>query len=65
MLEHLRNARLGRKGALLVALIIKAVLLLLTVFGICPLWVAVLAELAVVAFAYYFSIHLLDFSGKY
>ncbi len=65
MLEQLTSARLGRKGAILVSVIIKAVLLLLTVFGVCPLWLAVLAELAVVAFSELNAVNLLDFTGKY
>ncbi len=63
--EQLGNARLGRKGCLLVSLIVKAFLFLLTVFGICPLWLAVLLESAAVAFTYRYSVHLLDFIGKY
>ena len=50
---------------LLVTLIVKAFLLLLTVFGICPLWLAVLLETAAVAFTYRYSVHLLDYIGKY
>lgn len=65
MLEQLTSARLGRKGAILVSVIIKAVLLLLTIFGVCPLWLAVLAELAVVAFSELYAVNLLDFTGKY
>ncbi len=65
MLEHLNSARLGRKGTTLVSVIIKAVLLLLTVFGVCPLWLAVLAELAVVAYTELYAVNLLDFTGKY
>lgn len=65
LMEQLGSARLGRKGILLVALIVKAFLLLLTVFGICPLWLAVLLESAAVAFTYRYSVHLLDYVGKY
>ncbi len=65
LMEQLDNARLGRKGILLVALIVKAFLLLLTVFGICPLWLAVLLEAAGIAFSYRYSVHLLDYIGKY
>ena len=65
LMEQLGNARLGRKGILLVALIVKAFLLLLTVFGICPLWLAVLLETAGIAFSYRYSVHLLDYIGKY
>ncbi len=65
LMEQLNSARLGRKGILLVALIVKAFLLLLTVFGICPLWLAVLLETAAIAFSYRYSVHLLDYIGKY
>ena len=65
LMEQLGCARLGRKGILLLSLIIKAFLLLLTVFGICPLWLAVLLETAVIAFSYRYSVHLLDHIGKY
>ena len=65
LMEQLGSARLGRKGILLVTLIVKAFLLLLTVFGICPLWLAVLLETAAVAFTYRYSVHLLDYIGKY
>jgi hypothetical protein len=65
LMEQLNCARLGRKGILLVSLIIKAFLLLLTVFGICPLWLAVLLEMAGVAFSYRYSVHLLDYIAKY
>ena len=65
LMEQLGNARLGRKGILLVALIVKAFLLLLTILGICPLWLAVLLETAGIAFSYRYSVHLLDFIGKY
>ena len=65
LMEHLGCARLGRKGILLVAIIVKAFLLLLTVFGISPLWLAVLLETAAVAFSYRNSVHLLDYIGKY
>ena len=65
LLEQLGSARLGRKGILLVSLIVKAFLLLLTIFGICPLWLAVLLETAAIAFSYRYSVHLLDFIGKY
>ena len=65
LMEQLGSARLGRKGILLVTLIVKAFLLLLTVFGICPLWLAVLLETAAVAFTYRYSVHLLDNIGKY
>ena len=64
-MEQLGSARLGRKGILLVTLIVKAFLLLLTVFGICPLCLAVLLETAAVAFTYRYSVHLLDYIGKY
>jgi len=63
MLDQLRNAQLGRKGGILVALIVKAFLLLLALFGICPLWLAVLLEAAAIAFTYRYTIHLLDFNG--
>lgn len=63
MLDQLRNAQLGRKGSILVALIVKAFLLLLALFGICPLWLAVLLEAAAIAFTYRYTIHLLDFNG--
>ena len=65
LMEELGCANLGRKGILLVSLIVKAFLLLLTVFGICPLWLAVLLETAGIAFSYRYSVHLLDYIGKY
>ncbi|MBR4691331.1 MAG: hypothetical protein IKP17_01085 [Oscillospiraceae bacterium] len=65
LLEQLQNARLGRKGTVLVALIVKAFAFLLALFGICPLWLAVGLELAAVAFTCRYTIHLLDFGGKY
>ena len=65
LLEQLHCAQLGRKGLLLLSIIVKALLLLLTVFGICPLWLAVLLELAVVAFSYHYPVRLLDYISKY
>jgi cation transport ATPase len=65
LMEQLGCARLGRKGILLVALIVKAFLFLLTVFGICPLWLAVLLETAAVAFTYRYCVRLLDYLSKY
>ncbi len=65
LMEQLGHARLGRKGILLTTLIVKAFLLLLTVFGICPLWLAVLLEAAATAFTYRYCVHLLDYIPKY
>ena len=65
LMEQLNHARLGRKGILLVSLIVKAFLLLLTILGICPLWLAVLLELAAAAFSYRYTVHLLDYTPKY
>ncbi len=63
--EQLGFARFGRKGILLVALIVKAFIFLLTVLGICPLWLAVLLESAAAAFTYRCCVRLLDNIGKY
>ena len=65
LMEQLGCARLGRKGILLVSLIVKAFLFLLTIFGICPLWLAVLLESAAVAFTYRYPVHQLDYLSKY
>ena len=65
LMEQLGCANLGRKGILLVSLIVKAFLFLLTVFGICPLWLAVLLETAAVAFTYRYCVRLLDYLSKY
>lgn len=64
-LSHLENARLGRKGILLVAVIVKVFALLLAIFGICPLWLAVLLELVTVGFTYRYTIRLLDHDSRY
>ena len=65
LLSHLENARLGRKGILLVAVVVKLFALLLAIFGICPLWLAVLLELVTVGFTYRYTIRLLDHDSRY
>ena len=65
LLSHLENARLGRKGILLVAVVVKLFALLLAVFGLCPLWLAVLLELVTVGFTYRYTIRLLDHDSRY
>lgn len=65
LLSHLANLRLLRKGCFLLIAAVKALALLLAIFGLCPLWLAVALECAAEYYTFVYAVHGLDYEPKY
>lgn len=63
--RQLQRVKLCRKGLLLLSLTVKAVLFLMALFGICPLWLAVALEAAEGCFSIVYAMRALDADSKF